>query len=96
MLPLLKYRMSRSSGPINVEILMECANIPFFKRILYHCLYCITLIAPVDTRRRFNVYKTSIRRCRRRIYVLYTLKRRRVSTGYISQFYYIALDFQVI
>ena len=82
MLPLLKYRMSRSSGPINVEILMECANIPFFKRILYHCLYCITLIVPVDTRRRFNGYKTSIRR--------------RVSTGYISQFYYIAFDFQVI
>ena len=35
---------------------------------------------PVDTRRRFNVYKTSIRRWRRRIDVLETLKRRRVST----------------
>ena len=36
---------------------------------------------PVDTRRRFNVYKTSIQRRRRRIDVLQTLKRRRVSTG---------------
>ena len=36
---------------------------------------------PVDTRRRFNVYKTSIRRRRRRTDVLYTLKRRCVSTG---------------
>ena len=33
---------------------------------------------PVDTRRRFNVYKTSIRR---RIDVLSTLKRRRMSIG---------------
>ena len=39
---------------------------------------------PVDTRRRFNVYKTSIRRRRRRIDVLQTLKRRRVSTGYVN------------
>ena len=37
---------------------------------------------PVDTRHRFNVYKTSKRRRRRRIDVLWTLKRRRVSTGY--------------
>ena len=36
---------------------------------------------PVDTRRRFNVYKTSIRGPRHRIDVLQTLKRRRVSTG---------------
>ena len=36
---------------------------------------------PVDTRRRFNVYTTSIRRQRRRIDVVWTLKRRRVSTG---------------
>ena len=36
---------------------------------------------PVDTRRHFNVYKTSIRRRRRRIDVLQTLKRPRVSTG---------------
>ena len=35
---------------------------------------------PVDTRRRFNVYKTS-----RRLDVLQTLKRRRVSTGYEKQ-----------
>ena len=35
----------------------------------------------VDTRRCFNVYKTSIRRQRRRIDVLQTLKQRRVSTG---------------
>ena len=37
--------------------------------------------SPVDTRRRFNVYVTYIQRRRRRIDVLYTLKRRRVSTG---------------
>ena len=37
---------------------------------------------PVDTRRRFSVYKASIRRRRRRIDVLQTLKRRRVSTGF--------------
>ena len=36
---------------------------------------------PVDTRRHFNVYKTSIRRRRRRIDVLQTLKRPHVSTG---------------
>ena len=35
---------------------------------------------PVDTRRRLNVYKTSIRCRRRPIDVLQTLKRRRVST----------------
>ena len=35
----------------------------------------------VNTRRCFNVYKTSIRRRRSRIDVLQTLKRRRVSTG---------------
>ena len=39
------------------------------------------LSCPVDTRRRFNVYKTSIRRRQRRIDVLQTLKRRRVFTG---------------
>ena len=42
---------------------------------------------PVDTRRRFNVYKTSIRRRRRRIDVLKTLKRRRVSTGNLCLFH---------
>ena len=36
---------------------------------------------PVVTRRRFNVYKTSIRRRRRRMDVLKTLKWSRVSTG---------------
>ena len=36
---------------------------------------------PVDTRRRFSVYKTSIPRCRRRIDILKTLKRHRVSIG---------------
>ena len=36
---------------------------------------------PVNTRRRFKVYKAPIRRRRRRIDVLQTLKRRRVSTG---------------
>ena len=48
--------------------------------LLYHNLDLCILI-PVDTRRRFNVYKTSIRRQRRRIDVWYTLKRRRVSIG---------------
>ena len=41
---------------------------------------------PVDIRRRFNVYKTSIRRQRRqwrRIDVLQTLEQRRVSTGLV-------------
>ena len=38
---------------------------------------------PVDTPRRFNVYKTSIGRRQRRIDVLYTLKRCRVSTGLV-------------
>ena len=36
---------------------------------------------PVDKRRRFNVYKTSIGRRLRPIDVLQTLKRRRVSAG---------------
>ena len=36
---------------------------------------------PVDTLHRFNVYKTSLRRRRRRIDVLQTLKRHLVSTG---------------
>ena len=36
---------------------------------------------PVDTRPRFNVYKASIQRRRRRIDILKTLNRRRVSTG---------------
>ena len=38
-------------------------------------------VFPVDTRRRFNVYKTSIRRQRCCIDVLQTLKLLRVSTG---------------
>ena len=36
---------------------------------------------PADTRRRFNVYKTSIRRRPHCVDVLYMLKRRRVSAG---------------
>ena len=40
---------------------------------------------PADTRRRFNVYKPAIRRRGRRIDVLLTFKRRRVSTGYKLQ-----------
>ena len=46
-------------------------------------LVVISIIAqgPVDTRRHFNVYKTSICRRRHRMDVLETLKRRRVSTG---------------
>ena len=46
---------------------------------------------PVDTRRRFNVYKTYIRRHRRRIDVLWTLKRRRVSTGLLISLMVIVL-----
>ena len=41
----------------------------------------------VDTWRRFNVYKTSLRRRRRRIDVLKTLKRRRVSTKQSHHFF---------
>ena len=41
---------------------------------------------PVDTRRRFNVYKTSIQRHRRRKDVLQTLKLRHVSTGKVRGF----------
>ena len=44
-------------------------------------MYTINCSNPVDTRRRFNVYTTSIPRRRRRIDVLQTLKQRRVSTG---------------
>ena len=40
-----------------------------------------TTICPVDTRRRFNVCKTSIQRWRGRIDVLQKLKLRRVSIG---------------
>ena len=40
-----------------------------------------TSIYTVDRQRRFNVYKTSMRRQRRRIDVLWALKQRRVSTG---------------
>ena len=39
------------------------------------------IYSSVDTRRRSNVYKTSIRRRRRRIDILQTLKRRRVLLG---------------
>ena len=54
-----------------------------FKAICkYHTdLTQIALDYPVDTRRRFNVYKTSRRRHRRRIDILWALKRRRVSLG---------------
>ena len=41
----------------------------------------LSLQFSVDTRPRLNVYKTSLRHRRRRIDVLLTLKRRRVSTG---------------
>ena len=51
---------------------------------------------PVDTRRRFNVYKTSILRRRRRIDVLQTLKRRRVSTGIVNNVQDIINDVQDI
>ena len=39
---------------------------------------------PVDTQRHFNVYKTSIRRCQRRVDVLQTLKQRCVSTEFLE------------
>ena len=45
-----------------------------------------TGINPVDTRRRFNVYKTSIQRHWRRKDVLQTLKLRHVSTGKVRGF----------
>ena len=38
---------------------------------------------PVETRRRFNVYKMSIQCQRRRINVLQTLKQRLVSTNFL-------------
>ena len=41
----------------------------------------MSYLNPVDTRRRFNVYKTSILRLQRRTEFLQKLKRRRVSTG---------------
>ena len=44
-------------------------------------LLIIFSFIPVDARRRFNVYKTNIRRWRSRIDFLQTLKRHRVSTG---------------
>ena len=49
----------------------------------WNCL-CISqnVFFAVDTRRRFNVYTTSIRRHWRRIDVLLMLKRRHVSTGF--------------
>ena len=40
-------------------------------------------IRQVDTRRRFNVYRTSMQRRKRRMGLLWALKRRRVSTGYV-------------
>ena len=59
---------------------------------------CILDFCPVDTQRRFNVYKTSIRRRRRRIDVFWTSKRRCGSTGWLdsehcSEKCYIADDF---
>ena len=54
-----------------------------------HVIVCYDIIFTsflVDTRRRFNVYKRSIRRCRLRIDVLETLKQRRVSIGLCSDF----------
>ena len=47
----------------------------------YLSFICLKHLFPVDTPCRFNVNKTSIRRRRRCIDVLMTLKRRRVSTG---------------
>ena len=44
-------------------------------------LLIIFSFIPVDTRPRFNVYKTNIRRWRSRIDFLQTLKRHRVSIG---------------
>ena len=49
---------------------------------------------PVEIRRRFNVYKTSIRRCRRGIDVLQMLKRRRVSTGCQTQWLRVSYFFR--
>ena len=48
---------------------------------------------PVDTRRHFSVYKTSIQRRRHRTEVLLILKRYRLSTGSIHEFFVKKLEF---
>ena len=57
----------------------ECASDCF--RILPYPIFFYSLFNPVDARHRFNVYETSIKRRWRRIVVLWTSKRRRVSSG---------------
>ena len=52
-----------------------------FKKVHWCFRTSLDQYFPVDTRRRFNVYKTSIRRRRD---VLQTFKRRRVSTGLVT------------
>ena len=52
------------------------ASVVNFEQVNAHWVWC-KYEYQVDTRRHFNVYKTSIRRC---IDVLQTLKRRRAST----------------
>ena len=57
-------------------------RLQFPRTAAFYC-FCHLTPFPVDTRRRFNVYKTSIRR---RVDVLQTLKRRRMSTGLLPVF----------
>ena len=62
-----KHLLSKGLKLVNVLL--------YLQPVTFGCAF------PVDTRRRFNVYKTSTRRRRRRVDVLQTLKQRRVSTG---------------
>ena len=72
-------------------VFLKSFNNYFFRWLAYKSL--LAKVYPVDTRRLFSVYKTSIRRLWRCIDVLQTLKRRRVSTGWCcNKLYYV--DFQ--
>ena len=65
----------RSDHPANTKRGGVCL---YYQTRLPLIILGIQYLNPVDTRRRFNVYTTSIQR---RIDVIWTLKRRRVSTG---------------
>ena len=72
--------VSGSNVFVENRVAMRLDNISYIRldiRKIKKCEY----YSPVNTRRRFSFYKTSIRRWRRRTEVLQTLKRRRVSTG---------------
>ena len=59
-------------------------HVTVLEKALHNSFQC-TLYIPVDIRRRLNLYKTSIQLRRRRIDVLWTLKRLRVSSGMKSR-----------